>query len=75
MAPFPYGAMSNFLQSSAGTWQVILTPPRTRALVEPDPRSIARAILALTLPPDRSATVVILDGLEGSVQFLVLRER
>jgi hypothetical protein len=72
MFPFPYAAQSSFIQSTAGTWEVIVTNASTPTPGEPDPRTNALATLTLTINADVAQTVVILDKVGGGVTLSLL---
>jgi hypothetical protein len=60
LVPFPYGGESAYLQSSAGTWEVIVS--RVADPTPENPRPVALATIAI-IAGDRSvSTVVALDS-------------
>jgi hypothetical protein len=72
MFPFPYGAQSEFVQSTPGAWEVIVTTASPPAPGEPDPRTSALATLSLTISANVAQTVVILDKPGGGVTLSLL---
>jgi hypothetical protein len=72
MYPFPYGAQSEFVQSTPGAWEVIVTTASPPTPGEPDPRTSALATLSLTINANVAQTVVILDKPGGGVTLSLL---
>jgi hypothetical protein len=72
MFPFPYGAQSEFVQSTPGTWEVIVTTASPPAPGEPDPRTSALATYSLTINANVAQTLVILDKPGGGVAVSLL---
>jgi hypothetical protein len=72
MFPFPYGAQSEFVQSTPGAWEVIVTTARTPNPGESDPRTSALATYSLTISANVAQTLVILDKPGGGVVLSLL---
>ena len=72
MFPFPYGAQSEFVQSTAGAWEVIVTTASPPTPGEPDPRTSALATYSLTIGANVAQTLVILDKPGGGVVLSLL---
>ncbi|MFI5231412.1 MAG: DUF4397 domain-containing protein [Gemmatimonadales bacterium] len=72
MFPFPYGAQSEFVQSTPGAWEVIITTASPPAPGEADPRTSALATYSLTISANVARTLVILDKPGGGVTLSLL---
>jgi hypothetical protein len=72
MFPFPYGAQSEFVQSTPGAWEVIVTTASPPTPGEPDPRTSALATFSLTISANVAQTLVILDKPGGGVTLSLL---
>lgn len=72
MFPFPYGAQSEFVQSTPGAWEVIVTTASPPTPGEPDPRTSALATYSLTIGANVAQTLVILDKPGGGVVVSLL---
>jgi ABC-type glycerol-3-phosphate transport system substrate-binding protein len=72
MFPFPYGAQSEFVQSTPGIWEVIVTTASPPTPGEPDPRTSALATLSVAINANVAQTLVILDKLGGGVTVSLL---
>lgn len=72
MFPFPYGAQSEFVQSTPGAWEVIVTTASPPTPGEPDPRTSALATFSLTINANVAQTLVILDKPGGGVTLSLL---
>jgi hypothetical protein len=72
MFPFPYGAQSEFVQSTVGAWEVIVTTASPPTPGEPDPRTSALATYSLTIGANVAQTLVILDKAGGGVTLSLL---
>ncbi|MGH7655437.1 MAG: DUF4397 domain-containing protein [Gemmatimonadaceae bacterium] len=72
MFPFPYGAQSEFVQSTPGAWEVIVTTASPPTPGEPDPRASALATYSLSISANVAQTLVILDKPGGGVTLSLL---
>jgi hypothetical protein len=69
--PFPYRAVSPYLQSTPGDWRVMVSSEDNTLGSVPMPDTLANSGL-ITLADGASATVVIVDVPGGGVGFLVV---
>lgn len=72
MFPFPLGASSSYVQSTAGRWTVIVTTPVSTwdAASAGDVMAHAVAQLAVDVPADRANTVAFMDDGAGGVKLV-----
>lgn len=74
--PFPYGALSGYVQSDAGDWQVLVATEFRVGGVPPDtPQDTLLIVDPVTLAADQAVTVVVVDKPEGGMTAVVVRER
>jgi hypothetical protein len=70
--PFPYDAVSPYLQSTVGDWRVMISSEDNTAGTVPMPDTLANSGL-IAIPSGESRTVVVVDGATaGSVQLVVV---
>lgn len=71
--PFPYLAVSPYLQSTVGNWQVFVTdtiPSSTPTA--PMPTTSLANTAAISIPDGQSRTVVVVDAATTGIQLVVL---
>jgi len=69
--PFPFRAISSYIQSSPGDWRVLISSEVNTAGTVPMPDTLAKSGL-ITLAPGESATVVVVDEAGGGYGILVV---
>lgn len=76
MFPFPLGAASSYVQSTPGSWTVLVTTTLDRWATgsSTDPAAHAIAQLSLAIAADQARTVVFLDDGTGGVKLVAVPE-
>ena len=76
MFPFAYGAVSGYVQSDPGDWQVLVATESRVGGVPPDvPQDTLLIVDPVTLVADQAVTVVLVDDPEGGIGAVVVQER
>jgi hypothetical protein len=74
--PFPYRALSGYVQSDAGDWQVLVATEFRVGGVPPDtPHDTLLIVDPVTLAAGQAVTVVLVDDPEGGIGAVVVPER
>lgn len=74
--PFEYRALSGYVQSTPGDWQVLVATESRVGGVPPDvPGDTLLIVGPVTLEADQAVTVVLVDDPEGGIEAVVARER
>jgi hypothetical protein len=76
MFPFDYRAVSGYVQSDPGEWQVLVATEARIAGVPPDvPQDTLLIVEPISLAAGQAATVVLLDKAGGGIDAVVMRDR
>lgn len=74
--PFPYRALSSYVQSDPGDWQVLVaTEVRVDGLPPEAPQDTLLIVDPVSLAADQAVTIVLVDEPEGGIAAVVVRER
>ena len=76
MFPFAYRAISGYVQSDPGEWQVLVATEARIAGVPPDvPQDTLLIVEPISLAAGQAVTVVLLDKVGGGIDAVVMRDR
>jgi hypothetical protein len=76
MFPFDYRAVSGYVQSDPGAWQVLVATEARIAGVPPDvPQDTLLIVEPISLAAGQAVTVVLLDKVGGGIDAVVMRDR
>jgi hypothetical protein len=76
MFPFAYRAISGYVQSNPGEWQVLVASEARIGGVPPDvPQDTLLIVEPISLAAGQAVTVVLLDKVGGGIDAIVMRDR
>ena len=76
MFPFDYRAVSGYVQSDPGVWQVLVASEARIGGVPLDvPQDTLLIVEPISLAVGQAVTVVLLDKLGGGIDAVVMRDR
>ena len=76
MFPFAYRAVSGYVQSDPGVWQVLVASEARIGGVPPDvPQDTLLIVEPISLTAGQAVTVVLLDKAGGGIDAVVMRDR
>jgi hypothetical protein len=76
MFPFAYRAVSGYVQSEPGDWQVLVASEARFDGVPPDvPQDTLLIVEPISLAADQAVTVVLLDKVGGGIDAVLVRNR
>jgi len=76
MFPFAYRALSGYVQSDPGDWQVLVASEARVNGVPPDvPQDTLLIVQAVSLAAGQAATVVLVDKAGGGIDAVLIRDR
>jgi uncharacterized protein DUF4397 len=76
MFPFAYRAVSGYVQSDPGVWQVLVATEARVGGVPPDvPQDTLLIVESISLAAGQAATVVLVDKAGGGIDAVVMRDR
>jgi hypothetical protein len=76
MFPFAYRAISGYVQSDPGEWQVLVATEARIGGVPPDvPQDTLLIVEPISLAAGQAVTVVLLDKAGGGIDAVVMRDR
>ena len=76
MFPFAYHAVSGYVQSDPGDWQVLVASEARIGGVPPDvPRDTLLNVEPISLAAGQAVTVVLLDKTGGGIDTVLTRNR
>jgi hypothetical protein len=76
MFPFDYRAVSGYVQSDPGQWQVLVATENRIGGVPPDvPQDTLLIVEPISLAAGQAVTVVLLDKVGGGIDAVVMRDR
>jgi hypothetical protein len=74
--PFPYSAVSGYVQSDPGDWQLLVATEFRVGGVPPDtPQDTLLIVDPVSLAADQAVTIVLVDEPEGGIAAVVVPER
>lgn len=74
--PFPYRAVSGYVQSDPGDWQVLVASEARVGGAPPDvPQDTLLVVEPVSLVAGQAVTVVLLDKVGGGIDAVVVRDR
>ena len=76
MFPFAYRAISGYVQSDPGEWQVLVASEARIGGVPPDvPQDTLLIVEPISLAAGQAVTVVLLDKAGGGIDAVIMRDR